>query len=193
MSNNFSVFGVLTLKNETVYGVWNTSAGGNSIDVSIGNYNAYEGKHTSGEGPSNVFDQNANSKFLVSGDCMCGNNTALCGVKTGIYLTLVRGATLLTGVQFCTGNDGAERDPMTITIEGSNDISSSALTLGSSWTLIYSGTTGLITDPGRRANGTIQYFSNSSWYKSYRILVTTKRGINCIVQYSEIYLLGISL
>jgi hypothetical protein len=38
------------------------------------------------------------------------------------------------------------RDPMTITIEGSNQ-PSSVLLFGSNWTLIYSGTSGFDSDP----------------------------------------------
>lgn len=83
-----------------------------------------------------------------------------------------------------------ERDPLTITIEGSNQ-SISALMLGSSWTLIYNGSTGLNPDPGRNNSGIIQNMSNNtSWYTSYRILVTSKRHISDAVHFGEIELLG---
>jgi hypothetical protein len=67
-------------------------------------------------------------------------------------------------------------DPITVILEGSN-ASLSRLTLGSSWTLIYNGSNGLGNDPGGGEFGVTQWVSsNSIWYLSYRILVTSKRG-----------------
>jgi hypothetical protein len=78
-----------------------------------------------------------------------------------------------------------ERDPLTITIEGSNQ-SISALMLGSSWTLIYNTSTGLNPDPGRNNSGIIQNMTNNT---SYRILVISKRNISDAVHFGEIELL----
>lgn len=94
------------------------------------------------------------------------------------------------GFQICTPGSIPNRDPMTITFEGSNQ-PNSLLNLGSSWTLIYSGPSGLATDPGRLACGTPQLFpSNTVWYSSYRFLVTSKRGSDSSTWYSEIQLIG---
>lgn len=108
---------------------------------------------------------------------------------TGVYVTLQRGASLLVAVQFCAANNLPERDPLTVTIEGSNQ-PSSALTLGSSWTLICNGLTGLNPDPGRFAGGTVEYILNNMIsYASYRLIITSKRNITNSIQYSEVKLL----
>jgi len=79
---------------------------------------------------------------------------------------------------------------MTITIEGSIQ-PSSALLLGSSWTLLYNGSSGLDSDPGRSSEGVIETVTNIiSSYNSYRLLVTSKRNSSNAVQYSEIELFG---
>ncbi len=57
-----------------------------------------------------------------------------------------------------------------MTIEGSNQVLS-ALTLGSSWALIYNGATGLDSDPSWGSYGSTQTLSNSISYASYQILV----------------------
>jgi hypothetical protein len=179
---------LLTSTNETVYGLWNTTAGDSSIlsipGSSIGNYNPTET-------PQNVFDQNSTTKYTSYGICNQSSISLLeCGANTGLYLTLQRGASLLAGIQFCTANSLPERDPMTITIEGSNQ-SSSALLLGSSWSLIYNGSSGLDSDPGRYSFGVIEIIPNNVVsYESYRLLITSKRGMSNAVQYSEVEFLG---
>lgn len=110
----------------------------------------------------------------------------MCGVNTGFYLTLLQGSTFFRGLMVCTANVNSQRDPITITVEGSNS-ASAALTLGSSWTLLYNGPSGLAVDPGRSTCGPIQYFtSNMGSYASYRFLVTAKRGADSSTSYSEI-------
>lgn len=107
-----------------------------------------------------------------------------------MYLTLNRGASLLLAFQFTAANDNVYRDPFSVTIEGSNQ-TSSALTLGSSWSLIYEGSSGLETDPGRRNPGKFRYIpENMIWYNSYRILITAKRYNQTSTQYAEISLYG---
>ncbi len=113
-----------------------------------------------------------------------------CGLNTGFYRTPERGASLLVGLQVCTCVSLPNRDPIIITLEGSNQ-PVSALNLGSSSTLIYSGPSGLATDPGRSACGIPQvFFSNSVWYTSYRFLVTSKRGADSCASYSEVQFFG---
>ena len=92
----------------------------------------------------------------------------------------------MKALQFCTGNDYPLRDPLTMTLEGSNQ-NGSTLFLGSSWSLFYNGTTGLAVDPGRWSRGVTQTFSsNTIAYSSYRILITLKRGVDYAAQYSEL-------
>jgi hypothetical protein len=84
------------------------------------------------------------------------------------------------------------RDPITITLEGSNATGGVALTLGSSWPLIYNGSTGInsTSAPGRATYVTQQNFSNTIPYASYRLLVTLQRGNDTAVQYSESQIIG---
>lgn len=112
-----------------------------------------------------------------------------CGVNTGFYLTLQTGAVLLSAMRICTATSLSQRDPMTMTVEGSNQ-TAATLTLGSSWTLIYNGSTGLTSDPGRGNYGLTQTFSNSISYSSYRILITSVRNFTYTVQYAEVELIG---
>ena len=179
---------LLTSKNETIYGVWNTTAGCSStLSVpgnSTGNYNP-------NEIPNNAFDQNITTKHSSYGICNRSASGSLqCGADTGVYLTLERGASLLASIRFRTAATVPDRDPMTITVEGSNQ-APSALLIGSSWTLIYTGSSGLDADPGRSSFGVTQLISgNGLWYSSYRLLITSKRNISNAVQYSEVELYG---
>ncbi len=179
---------LLTGTNETVYGLWNTTAGSSSILSSpgsgIGNYNPTQTLQ-------NAFDQNSTTKYTSYGICNQSSISLLeCGANNGLYLTLQRSASVLTGIRFCTANASPERDPMRITIEGSNQ-SSSALLFGSSWTLIYNGSSGLDSDPGRYTFGLTQFISNNVIsYESYRLLITSKRSLSNAVQYSEVQFLG---
>ena len=76
-----------------------------------------------------------------------------------------------------------------VTLEGSNT-DKSLLTLGSSWTLIYNGSSGLKSDPGRGKAGVLQMLNNSQPYHSYRLLIVSKRGIESGVHYSEFAFYG---
>src|SRR5206468_940581 len=95
----------------------------------------------------------------------------------GFITTLVaNGPVTLTGVQFRAGNDSPARDPVTITIEGTNDPNPTT-TLNSTWLPIYSGITGLTTDPGRDTQGPTVAFvpTTAGGFNSYRVLVTSVR------------------
>lgn len=172
--------------NETVYGIWNTVAGGNSTAASVG---TTAGTYYTGETPMNACDDNFGTVYTNFGACTSTTYLTTCGTKTGFYRTPSRGASLVFGFQVCTGGGLNVRDPMTVTLEGSNQ-PSAALVLGSSWTLIYSGTSGLDNDPGRTACGPPQLFQNSVWYKSYRFLVTSKRGVDSSTWYKEVMLIA---
>ena len=177
----------MTSTNETVYGIWNTAAGSDSWPSFLGNST---GCYFPNEEPKRAFDQLNGTKYTNFGVCNSTVSRPQCGLNTGLYLTLQRGRSLLLNVRFCTGNNVLARDPFTVTIEGSNQ-PSTALTNGSSWSLIYSGSTGLQNVTGRTqcgANQTLQY--NYLWYNSYRILVTSKRGNDHATQYSEVELFG---
>ena len=173
--------------NDTVVGLWKTTAGGNSTLAapgwSVGNYVA-------AEPPMNAFDNNCSTKYTSFGICNISTNpgTPTCGIQTGFFVTLRRGPTTMKAFRFCAGNDNPPRDPLTMTLEGSNQ-TGSALLLGSSWSLIYGGSTGLDTDPGRFNCGITQTFSsNIVAYSSYRILLVSKRASDFTLQYSEVQL-----
>jgi hypothetical protein len=88
------------------------------------------------------------------------------------------------------GNFSAARDSTKMTIEGSNQIGTS-LTFGSSWTLLYNGTTGLDIDTGPSNAGVKQTLVNNQLqFSSYRFLITAKRGYDTCAEYSEIELYG---
>ncbi|CAF1363214.1 unnamed protein product [Adineta steineri] len=141
------------------------------------------------QSPAKACDGDTSTKYLHFGTCSEGRYDITCGLDTGFYLELKPGASLVTGLQICTAEDFPERDPLTVSLEGSNQ-SGSNLTFGWSWTLIYNGPSGLQTDPGRRTCGIMQLTNNSIQYKSYRFLVSRKRGSLNGVQYSELQLFG---
>ena len=161
-------------------------AGGSSTASTAG---MTAGCYVAAESPPNAFDGNATTKYLSFGNCAVGSSSTSCGVGTGFYFTAQNGVSLLSAVRLATANDYPERDPITMTIEGSNQ-ASATLTTGSSWTLIYSGSTGLNTDPGRYTWGPRRNFTNNVWYKSYRVLVTSIRAADCATQYMEVDLIG---
>ena len=173
-----------------MHSLWNTVASSNSTlatpGFGIGNY-------IPTEAPQNAFDQNTNTKHLSLGNCNSYDEAMECGTNTGFCITFLQGPTLLLAIQFTTANDWAERDPLRITIEGSN-ANSSALIRGTSWSLISAMPTGLDVNPGPKADGMPQCTPNNTiWYTSYRILITSKRGYANSVQYSEVKLLGLKI
>lgn len=96
------------------------------------------------------------------------------------------------GLLFATGNDYPERDPLTVTLEGTNATSVTALNDGASWTLIYSGPTGMELPiiPPRSTYVAQQNFSNTIPFRSYRLLVTSQRNRSNSVQYAEAHIMG---
>ena len=178
----------LTSTTEISYPVWNTTAGRDSTPATVG---MNIGNFVSGQTADDAFDNTTTTKYINFGYCYwTAPVSSICGVNTGLYVSPKRGPSSLVALQFCTGNDFPNRDPLTITIEGSNQPSSS-LTLGSSWTLIYNGSTGLQTILTRFQCGPmVSVSNNSNWYSSYRVLVTSIRGIEVATQYSELRLMG---
>jgi hypothetical protein len=165
---------LLTSENETVFGVWNTTAGGNSILATEGD-GTNIGEYYTSEIPTNVFDQKNGTKYTAFGACTVQDPNLQCGINTGLYLTLQRGASLLVAFRIITAPSLSSRDPLTVTMEGSVQ-NSSRLIYGSSWTLIYNGSSGLNPDPGRSASGITQTLSNNFIWPfnsmNYNYLVT---------------------
>ncbi len=170
-----------------MYAVWNTTAGGNSTPAVSGDYT---GTYWPSQPPQNAFDNNITTEYTNHGSCNYTTGSLTCGTNTGLYLTFNSGPMTLIVFYFITDVDLSERDPMTITIEVSN-LNRSAFTLGSSWTLIYNGSSGLTQTLGRSTMGMKQIVSNVSIpFASYRLLATSKRGIQASVSYSEFVIIG---
>ncbi len=159
-----------------VTSLWNTVAGGDGTNAS----------KEDGEGVACAIDGNTGTKYLNFG---YNNNppteSLAAGINTGFHLTLASAAKV-TAIQFATANDCPERDPLTITVEGSN--ATDALMTGSSWTKLYEGVSGLADTANRLTYGDIVGFNNSTNYTSYRVLITSKRDVQNSVQYGEVKL-----
>jgi hypothetical protein len=137
------------------------------------------------DGVARAIDGNLDSKYLNRGQDLDGSNPH--GDNTG-FVVSPAGSGTVDEVQFATGNDVPDRDPLSITVEGSNDPNASAAQ-GNGFTLLYEGPVGLANDPGRKAWGPVIKFANSTAYKTYRVLVTETRGDSAdAVQYSEVKL-----
>ncbi|CAF4519900.1 unnamed protein product, partial [Rotaria sp. Silwood2] len=169
-----------TLHN-SVSAIWNTKVGRNSYLASIG-YG--KGKMASKETVSNIFDHTIHTEYRSFGSGSTNTRSLKTGLNTGFYITLNAGICIVNRFQFTTTTSHPKRDPIMVTLEGSN-ADKSLLTLGSSWTLIYNGLSGLEIDPGRGKTGVFQKFNNSQPYRSYRLLVVLKRGVESGVHYSE--------
>lgn len=173
--------------NSSFHGIWNTTAAGNSLPATAG-YSS--GQYYPNHQPRNLFDGNWTSGLCSYGVCNISVFQVPCGANTGVFVTLISGPFILTAFRIVNGRYGSVRDPMKMTIEGSNQ-SGAALTLVSSWTLLYNGTTGLDIAGAINTAGIQQRLDNNQRsFDSYRFLVTQKRGADTCVEYSEIELYG---
>ncbi|CAF1457483.1 unnamed protein product [Adineta ricciae] len=176
----------LIAANGIIQGVYNTVVGGDSTAATPG---LGVGQYTATETPDKACDGDTSTKYVSFGSCVSTDVNDQCGLNTGLYLELQRGSTVVRALQIDTADDEPARDPLIVSLEGSNQ-SGTSLTLGSSWTLIYNGPSGLATDPDRKSGGSIQQINNMISYKSYRFLVSGKRSTSSAVQYSELILYG---
>ncbi|UJR18289.1 hypothetical protein I4U23_005192 [Adineta vaga] len=173
--------------NDISFVVWNVSAGQDSYIASSG----FDiGKYYYTSNPSFLFDGKTSTGLCSYGYCNATYYDPICGINTGVYVTARYGSFVLNGFSIATGSWGSSRDPLVITIEGSNQ-SESSLILGSSWTLTYNGTSGLDNYPGKSAFGTKQMIENNTLeFSSYRILVVKNRGSPTCSEIGEIELLS---
>ena len=175
----------LLRSNDPIVAIYDTAAGGSTG----GSDSVYS--HILSERAPSAIDRDLNTKYLNHGlNGLESFSSYDRGLDTGFFIApTIHVGTIAVGFRFGVANDAPQRDPLTITLEGTN---STALNTGSVWTLIYSGPTGIDLDPNtpRLTYGALQNFSNSIAYKSYRLLVTTKRGYENSVQYSEFELWG---
>jgi hypothetical protein len=169
----------ITRPGDPIYGLFNTRAGGPTGGFE-GRYSPYS------ETPSKAIDNRTNTKYLNYGTNGTMNlMMTQPGANTGFYVTPTLTSTSVTnGLLFATGDDYPQRDPITVTLEGTN---STVLNTSSIWTLIYNGSTGIDSSASinRSTYGTLQVFTNTIAYRSYRLLITSQRAIHDAVQYSE--------
>jgi hypothetical protein len=176
---------IITQAGDNSVGVYNTTASGSTG----GKDGMYSTVHS--EDPSKAIDNLPSTKYFNYG--LTGSIITMAdapGVGTGFYITpAISNASIAVSLRFATGNDFSNRDPLTVTLEGTNH---NTLDDGSSWVLIYNGLTGINStgDPGRQQYVPQQTFSNTIAYKSYRLLVTSQRGPEHGVQYSEFQIIG---
>ena len=174
----------LLRSNDPIFALYNTTAGG-----STGGFDGIYSPNPTERTPSAI-DGNLNTKYVNVGNGSIYTGSFDQGLDTGFFITpTIHVGTIAVGFRFGVANDEPLRDPLNITLEGTN---STALNTSSSWTLIYSGPTGIDLNPSatRSTYGTLQNFFNTIAYQSYRLLVTAKRGYGNSVQYSEFELWG---
>lgn len=110
--------------------------------------------------------------------------------NAGIIVTPSIGLTNVQGVRFSAPAIYPSGDPLRFTLEGTN-VANPGAALGSDWSLIARGETGLFTDPGRMTAGPTITFSNDQSYLSYRVLFPTIRSVSAVrMNVGEIELLG---
>ncbi|CAF2695067.1 unnamed protein product [Rotaria sp. Silwood2] len=175
----------------------------NLDDIIVGLYSTSAGQSTGGdngvystvsEQPPKAIDGFLSTKYLNFGNNGAPENIRNnSGANTGFFVVpSISNASVAVAIRFATANDFPNRDPITVTLEGTNVTTIEALHLGSSWTLIYSGPTGInsTTAPARSRYVPQQNFSNTIAFRSYRLLITSQRGLADCVQYAEAQILG---
>ena len=176
----------LTSRADTIVAIYNTRAGGS--------VNGLNGVYPAAENHRNAIDNNLTTKYLNFGGPTCADCSLTTeGIDTGfIVLPAISNATVARAIIFATANDLAARDPLTVTLEGSTASDASLFSRNSSWTLLYWGPSGINADvdPGRMVYGNSQNFLNTTPYRSYRVLVTSRRGGASSIQYAECHILG---
>ena len=124
-------------------------------------------------GNANMFPANGKPAFAIDNDVSRSyRNFGV--VFTGFVVTPAfnhtLGGTFVTRLDFATGSDAPERDPLTFTLEGTNGDP-----LTGTYTLIASGSTGFDTDPGR-STYTSSTFPAVGAFTSYRLIFPTVRN-----------------
>jgi hypothetical protein len=168
----------------SVGGFWQAAPGGTATASTAG---SAAGQFPGNQTPSLAVDQDASTKYLNFGNA--GGASTTKGVGTGFYFRAAAGPTLVTGVQVATANDFPTRDPLTVSIEGTN--ATNNFTAGATWTLIADNVNlGIDADPGRQTFGPVTRFANTTAYTSYRVIVRSQRGADTAEQYAEMNLVG---
>ena len=132
------------------------------------------------ETPDLAFDDNTATKYLhFKGGSMA----------TGLQVTPMVGATVVTGLTLTTANDGPARDPITFELSGSNtSIDGPYILIAAGDVVDFSGETEW---PRFTQNETAIEFENAVAYTYYQIVFPTVRGADeALMQVSEVELIG---
>lgn len=177
----------LNVLSDTAIALWKTFAGGNGTEAVLGLKGV--GRFGDMRAPANLFDGSTSGTFFSRGNSITGS-TSDSGLNTGFYVTAGYCASILKGFIMTTCNNNYNRSPLTLTIEGSKYVDN--LNADSSWSLIYNGSSGLANTNTGKTDGSYQTVNAIESYKSYRFLVTTKRGVRSdTVCYSKVKLFGL--
>lgn len=124
------------------------------------------------ESPDKATDGITSSKYLNFGE-----------LNTGYIFTLSSGTVVANGLSLTTANDAPERDPLTVSIYGSNAPTAAANTTpGTTYNLslftpiVLNLATGLATDPGRTTAAPLLTFTNTTAYSTYLVVFPTVRN-----------------
>ena len=179
---------MLNRENDTIFDLYNTTAG-----QSTGGFNGSFSPN--GHLPHHAMDNLTSTSYLNYGHLGGTNKTVFGpGVGTGfLVIPSIRSTTVARTLHFATANASSDRDPLTVTLEGSKSRNLTELHSSSSWKLIYSGPTGInaTRPPARNTYGAEQHLNNTQAYASYRLLITSQRGNRTdAVEYSEAQIHG---
>jgi len=184
-----SSYQIITILNDPIWAIYDATAGSTSWYSMSGNETD---EYPLDQGPNKCVDFD-NTTYLNYGSVGYNSSgmTSTAGVGTGVITTPQIGASIVQSILFQAGNDSANRDPLTITLEGSNTTGTN-LAYGQYWTLLYTGPTGLAPFNATRLDwGAPQNFSNTQSFTSYRMIVTSQRGIDYCTEFAEMHLYGI--
>lgn len=171
----------VTTSNSSIIGV-GAVAGSSTSQISVQGTTVGVNNYPANEFPARVLDGLANTKYLNFGRTNVG------------IIVQATGSVAVSSFRLTTANDSPNRDPLTVTIEGTTAADPTTAAGGGTWTLLYSGTTGLSTDPGRQIQGpAISFANNNAPFNMYRVLFPTIRDAATAnsMQVAEIALMGI--
>jgi hypothetical protein len=183
------VNGKLTVPADPIVGIAATPGSDTSTLATIGTTGGAN-NYPSAEDPTKIIDN-----VVLFGTTNGNKYLNFQKNNSGFIVNLAaNGPSSLTGFRLASGNDAPERDPMTVVIEGTNSPNATTA-LNSDWSPVYSGVTGLASNPGRNAYaGEVDFVPTTSGaFASYRVLFTTVRDTPSSAnsfQVSEIDLIG---
>jgi alpha-L-fucosidase 2 len=160
----------------------NTVAGNPNVLAVAGEFGGDGGQQLASE----TIDGDLSTKYFNKAHSDSGHG----GLDSGVAVMPGVGNSIVTGIRLATANDVPDRDPLEITLEGSNDPNAMEAG-GTGFTLLYRGPSGLEQTSGRGHWGNTVSFENTQAYAVYRLLLTHTRGEADATQFAEMELLGV--